>query len=391
MTALTFKETENINKSSKQQLNSQEEKMEKEIRISATTGIMQAKNNESNIDNTIKEEEKMAGHSHGATANNGDANQVNYETMETSSVTGDNAIAFLTHHVTKVKEDSQSLTGTHLEARTAFAKSLLNIGLRIKKIHEVFKNHKGVLVENNWREYFNNNFPAKFYRSAEDYKRLASVSGIQSYPVLGKDRLLTIVKIFKADLEGDNPKTMSQLFAEKGVNCDDFEDDAKVEKFINAVDVMLIVEKFALDSDCASKVKTIIEKHLHYSKLCRKLNKVVKNNGDVNEYLDAVTSNNSGRMETLEGRGPDGTNNPDPGDGAGGGDETPNPPTPEQVVEEVKTYISEKKGLLQPAANQENSQYAAIVSLMEQLEAEINRLNAPEAVVQSNAAVAAAA
>jgi len=85
MTALTFKETENINKSSKQQLNSQEEKMEKEIRISATTGIMQAKNNESNIDNTIKEEEKMAGHSHGATANNGDANQVNYETMKTTN------------------------------------------------------------------------------------------------------------------------------------------------------------------------------------------------------------------------------------------------------------------------------------------------------------------
>jgi predicted transcriptional regulator len=205
---------------------------------------------------------------------------------------------------------------------------------------------------------------------------LAGVSGIDAYCVLGKNRLLTVVKTFKTDLEeGDNPKTMSELFAANEVSCDDFADDTKVTQFINDVDIMVIMEKFDDNNIDENKVKTVIENHRHYNKLVCKLSMVVKNDGDVNDYLDAVVDNNWETIRALEGRAT--------GNNANAADtnenvDPPAAPTPAQVVEEVKTYISEKKGFLQSNASQENNQYSPIIALMEQLEAEINRLNAVE-------------
>ena len=193
---------------------------------------------------------------------------------------------------------------------------------------------------------------------------------------------MTVVKTFKSDLEGANSKTMKELFDDKAISYNNLEDNANVEKFINAVDVMLIVEKFAAQNIKQSKVEKVIKNHLSYNRLFCKLNLVKNNNANLNVYLDSIVNDSLGMIRNFEGRG----DNTTATSTVGITDATAaTASTPEQVVEDVKTYISEKKGLLQPAVNQENSQYAAIVSLMEQLEAEINRLNAPEADKQSNA------
>ena len=348
--------------------NVKEEKNMKTITANLEELVTDHKNNE-----TINKEEGNI--MENETTNNAVETQVDFETMEISSVTDDNVKEFLNYHVNKVKEDSQSLTGTHLRARTAFTKSLINIGHRVNKIQKAYENHRNALDENTWREYFNNNFPAKFYRSAEDYKRLANVAEIDSYCILGKDRLLNVVKTFKDDLEGDEPKSMSELFIENGVSCDDMQDDNKVIQFTNDVDIMVIMKKFDGQNVNRNKVKTVIENHRRYNKLVTKMQMVVRNNSSLNDYLDAVINNDWATARTLEGRNAAG-NDPDT-ENATSTDavEPETASTPEQVVEEVKTYISEKKSLLQSTTNQGNNQYTSIINLMEQLEAEINRLN----------------
>ncbi len=359
MTVLKFDETADSKKNNPQ-LNSKKEKNMKTSTDNLQELISEQKNNETN-----NQEEEHNMEKQNETTNNVEETQVDFETMELDDVTGDNVKDFLAHHVSKVKEDSQSLTGTHLKARTAFTKSLIEIGHRINKICEVFKNHRRTLDENTWREYFNNNFPAKFYRSAEDYKRLANVAEIEDFCVLGKDRLLAVVKTFKDDLEGDDPKSMSELFIENGVSCDDMQDDNKVIQFTNDVDVMIIKKKFADNDIDEGKVKTVIENHRRYNKLFCKLKMVVNNNGDVNDYLNAIIASDWEKIRELEGRNTD--------------VEPATTATPRQVVEEVKTYIVEKKGLLQSSAGENNEQYSTIISLMEQLEEEISRLNCSEA------------
>lgn len=301
--------------------------------------------------------------------------QVDFENMEVASVTNDNAKDFLAHHVSKVKDQAQSLTVSHMTARDAFTKNILEIGSRVKKMCEVFKAHRDSF-EGTWRDYFNDNFPAKFYRSAEDYKRLAGISDIGDFTILGKDRLLTVVKTFKGELEhNQNPITMATLFERNNIDFNNLDNYDNAEKFINAVDVMVVKSKFSDHNIDNNKLVTVIGQHKRYTKLVRGLKKVVNNNGNVDDYLDAIIDGDSQRIRSLEGRNDDSVTN-----NTGAANETETaiteiPATPNQVVEEVKTYISEKKGLLQSAAGENSDQYSAVINLMEQLEDALSRLN----------------
>lgn len=295
--------------------------------------------------------------------------QIDFENMAVASVTNDNVKDFLDHHASKVKDQAQTLTDTHMSARDGFTKSILEIGSRVKKMREVFKAHRDS-NRGTWRDYFNDKFTAKFYRSAEDYKRLAGISDIRDFSILGKDRLLTVVKTFKEELEhNQNPIAMATLFGRHDIAYNNLDNHVNAERFINAVDVMVIEKKFAGQNIDHNKVKTVIENHRRYTKLVCGLKKVVNNNGNANDYLDAIIDGDSQTIRSLEGRN-DGTVTNDTGTA-----NTEPPATPNQVVEEVKTYISEKKEVLQSAAGENSDQYSAVINLMEQLEAALSLLN----------------
>jgi hypothetical protein len=68
-----------------------------------------------------------------------------------------------------------------------------------------------------WKVWFKNNYNASYFRSAEDYKRLANVPEIIRYSAFGKERLLGIVRLID-DLTTEDP--VGEFLEENGIVFD---------------------------------------------------------------------------------------------------------------------------------------------------------------------------
>jgi hypothetical protein len=152
-----------------------------------------------------------------------------------------------------------------------------------------------------WKEWFKENLNARELRSAQEYMKLAKKPIIMNYAVVGKDRLLKILRLNgNGSKEVDDP--IGDFFKSRKLAFN-AESDTDLDEFKFKVDIEINHSRL-LEADINEISKGMVEELLKSGNqvtglLIKELQFLKKDRGDLVAYMEAVI-NNGGRAAPVD-------------------------------------------------------------------------------------------
>jgi hypothetical protein len=143
-----------------------------------------------------------------------------------------------------------------------------------------------------WSDWFKENFSGREFRSVQEFMQLAKKPSSMTYAVLGKDRLLKILRLNKEDNTLEDP--IGDFLKAKNLEFNP-EDSTSLEAVKNRIDVEINYQKLLnaeIDTIPKEKVQQLVDKGKQiFGAHIRELQFLKDTNGDLLSHMDTIIDN----------------------------------------------------------------------------------------------------